>query len=180
MLVGAKVSKVVFFELLPHGIIALRNHDVPDAQQQTVVPANDIAGSLAVECKQYAVDKKWTDANNCADRLAQHDAKTAKALKAQYKQELENDLTLGHISESVNKGRHTTVGAFLHPLPDTEGAVVDTPGLREIGLWELPINALDDCFPELREVRPGCRFADCAHVGEPGCAVRRAVEALTS
>ena len=78
--------------------------DVPDAaQQQTVVPSDDIAGSLAVECKQYAVDKKWTDANNCADRLAQHDAKTAKALKAQYRQELENELTLGHISEAVNK-----------------------------------------------------------------------------
>lgn len=86
-------------------------------------------------------------------------------------------LRVSEISESVNKGRHTTVGAFLHPLPDTEGAVVDTPGLREIGLWELPINALDDCFPELREVRPGCRFADCAHVREPGCAVRQAVEA---
>lgn len=84
-------------------------------------------------------------------------------------------LKVSEISESVNKGKHTTVGAFLHPLP-TEGAVVDTPGLREIGLWELPIEHLDDCFPELRAVRAGCRFADCAHVAEPGCAVRAAVE----
>lgn len=86
-------------------------------------------------------------------------------------------LRVSEISESVNKGRHTTVGAFLHPLPAGKGAVVDTPGLREIGLWELPIDAFDDCFPELRELRPNCRFADCAHTREPACAVRKAVEA---
>jgi ribosome biogenesis GTPase len=86
-------------------------------------------------------------------------------------------LRVAEISESVNKGRHTTVGAFLHPLPtDVGGAVVDTPGLREIGLWELPLEALDRCFPELREPREQCRFADCAHVGEPACAVRKGVE----
>lgn len=85
-------------------------------------------------------------------------------------------LRVAEISESVNKGRHTTVGAFLHQLPRGEGAVVDTPGLREIGLWELPIEAFDDCFPEIRQARSGCRFADCAHVREPGCAVRSAVQ----
>ena len=86
-------------------------------------------------------------------------------------------LRVSEISESVNKGRHTTVGAFLHPLPAGEGAVVDTPGLREIGLWELPIEAFDECFPEIREVREHCKFADCAHVAEPACAVRKAVAA---
>ncbi len=86
-------------------------------------------------------------------------------------------LRVSEISESVNKGRHTTVGAFLHPLPAGKGAVVDTPGLREIGLWELPVDSFDDCFPELRELRPNCRFADCAHTKEPACAVRKSVEA---
>jgi ribosome biogenesis GTPase len=89
-------------------------------------------------------------------------------------------LRVAEISESVNKGKHTTVGAFLHPLPlPTAGAVVDTPGLREIGLWELPIDQLDDCFPEIRLLRPDCKFADCAHVAEPACAVRKAVEGRT-
>lgn len=86
-------------------------------------------------------------------------------------------LRVSEISESVNKGRHTTVGAFLHPLPSGDGAVVDTPGLREIGLWELPIQDFDGCFPEFRELRANCKFADCAHVAEPGCAVRKAVAA---
>ena len=86
-------------------------------------------------------------------------------------------LRVSEISESVNKGRHTTVGAFLHPLPEKiGGAVVDTPGLREIGMWELPIRELDLCFPEFTELREACRFADCAHVAEPGCAVRLGVE----
>jgi ribosome biogenesis GTPase len=86
-------------------------------------------------------------------------------------------LRVSEISESVNKGRHTTVGAFLHPLPGSDGgAVVDTPGLREIGLWEFPIARLDECFPELRGPSEACRFTDCAHVSEPGCSVRGAVD----
>jgi ribosome biogenesis GTPase len=86
-------------------------------------------------------------------------------------------LRVAEISESVNKGRHTTVGAFLHPLPSaTGGGVVDTPGLREIGMWELPVEELSKCFPEFRDLREKCRFADCAHAAEPGCAVRDAVE----
>ena len=84
------------------------------------------------------------------------------------------DLRVGEISESVNKGRHTTVGAWLHPLPDG-GFVADTPGLREIGMWGLDPRQLDACFPEFRPLTPQCRFADCTHVVEPECAVRDAV-----
>jgi ribosome biogenesis GTPase len=83
-------------------------------------------------------------------------------------------LRVGEISESVNKGRHTTVGASMHPLPGG-GYVVDTPGLREIGLWGLPSTTLDDCFPEMRDRRVDCAFADCRHIAEPGCAIRGAL-----
>ena len=85
------------------------------------------------------------------------------------------NLRVGEISESVNKGRHTTVGALLHPLPDG-GYVVDTPGLREVGMWELLPRDLAACFREFREHSEKCRFADCSHRKEPGCAVRAAVE----
>jgi ribosome biogenesis GTPase len=87
-------------------------------------------------------------------------------------------LRVGEISESVNKGRHTTVGAYLHPLPDG-GYVVDTPGLREVGMWGVPAEELDRCFPELRAVRDGCHFADCTHRTEPGCAVQAGLTAGT-
>jgi ribosome biogenesis GTPase len=83
-------------------------------------------------------------------------------------------LRTGAISESVNKGRHTTVGAFLHPLP-AGGFVVDTPGLREVGTWGIDATDLGDCFPEVRAHAFACRFADCAHRTEPDCAVRDAM-----
>jgi ribosome biogenesis GTPase / thiamine phosphate phosphatase len=84
------------------------------------------------------------------------------------------DLRVGEISESVNKGRHTTVGALLHPLPDS-GFVVDTPGLREVGMWGLASDHLDECFREFRPFIPECKFGNCTHRVEPGCAVRAAV-----
>lgn len=86
------------------------------------------------------------------------------------------NLRVGEISESVNKGRHTTVGGLMLPLPDNAGYVIDTPGLREVGLWALPSEHLDRCFPEIRALSDQCRFADCRHVAEPECAVRAAVE----
>jgi ribosome biogenesis GTPase len=90
------------------------------------------------------------------------------------------DLRVGEISESVNKGRHTTVGGSLHPLPDdgsndTPGYVADTPGLREVGMWALDPEALDRCFPELLPHLNQCRFGDCTHRVEPDCAVRDAL-----
>ena len=88
-------------------------------------------------------------------------------------------LRVGAISESVNKGRHTTVGALMLPLPGGVGYVVDTPGLREVGLWALPPEHLDRCFPEIRALSGGCRYADCRHIAEPECAVRAAVDAGT-
>lgn len=87
-------------------------------------------------------------------------------------------LRVGAISESVNKGRHTTVGAVMLALPGPDdGYVIDTPGLREIGLWSLDAIDLDRCYPEMREHRERCRFSDCRHVAEPECAVRDAVRA---
>ncbi len=84
------------------------------------------------------------------------------------------DLRVGEISSAVNKGRHTTVGADMHPLPDG-GFVLDTPGLREVGVWKLDQRHLDRCFAEFRPHLGHCRFADCLHRAEPDCAVRSAV-----
>ncbi len=80
------------------------------------------------------------------------------------------------ISESVNKGRHTTVGSRLIPLPDgDDGYLVDTPGLREVGMWGLPSTSLDQCFPEFKPFLGECKFQDCQHISEPGCAIRAAL-----
>jgi ribosome biogenesis GTPase len=73
------------------------------------------------------------------------------------------------------RGRHTTTRRELLPLPG--GALLlDTPGLREVGLW-LGDEELGDLFPEIETLARSCRFRDCTHEREPGCAVRAAVEA---
>lgn len=83
-------------------------------------------------------------------------------------------LAVGSISEAVGKGRHTTRVAQLHPLSGG-GMVADTPGLREIGLWEVDPGELEFAFVEFQPFLHHCRFPDCTHTHEPGCAVRQAV-----
>jgi len=84
----------------------------------------------------------------------------------------------GDVSAAVHKGRHTTTSAELHPLTAPGGGyVADTPGLRELGLWQIPDADLAWCFPEMRPHLGGCGFNDCRHLGEPRCAVRAAVAA---
>jgi len=73
------------------------------------------------------------------------------------------------------KGRHTTTARQLHPLPGG-GVLVDTPGIRAVGLWVDP-DAVTASFDDVEELAEGCRFTDCAHDTEPDCAVRAAVEA---
>lgn len=85
------------------------------------------------------------------------------------------NLRVGQVSAAYGKGRHTTVGGYLIKLPHA-ASVADTAGLREVGIWMVPPNELPDCFPEFRPVMDNCRFSDCAHLAEPGCAVRAAVE----
>lgn len=86
-------------------------------------------------------------------------------------------LRVASVSDAVQKGRHTTVSAQLVPL-ECGGYVADTPGLRELGLWDVPGSELDACFPEFRPYLGTCRFGNsCTHTHEPGCAVREAVDA---
>jgi len=84
-------------------------------------------------------------------------------------------LKVGSLSESSGKGRHTTSTAELMPLP-YGGFVVDTPGLKEFGVWEATIGELEAAFPEIASRAADCRFTDCTHRNEPECAVLAAVE----
>jgi ribosome biogenesis GTPase / thiamine phosphate phosphatase len=84
----------------------------------------------------------------------------------------------GAVSETLHKGRHTTTSAELHPLGAPGGGyVADTPGLRELGLWQVPAEELAWCFPEMRDHLGRCAFNDCRHLTEPRCAVLAAVAA---
>jgi ribosome biogenesis GTPase len=72
------------------------------------------------------------------------------------------------------KGRHTTTHRELVVLP-SGACLIDTPGIRELGLW-LGVGAIDSAFPEIEAAAEDCRFRDCRHEAEPGCAVAAAVE----
>ena len=72
----------------------------------------------------------------------------------------------------VNKGQHTTVVRRLIPLGDGCSYVADTPGWKSLALWDTQPEELDGYFPEIRPLVADCRFNDCTHVKEPGCAVR--------
>jgi ribosome biogenesis GTPase len=84
-------------------------------------------------------------------------------------------LKVGSISESTGKGRHTTTRAELMPLP-YGGFVVDTPGLKEFGVWEPSPEQLRGAFAEIESLSVGCRFPNCSHTHEPDCPVRSAVD----
>lgn len=83
-------------------------------------------------------------------------------------------LAVSHVSETTEKGRHTTVVRRLFPL-DGGGYVADLPGIRILSLWDIEPEELDGYFPELRPLVSECQFNDCTHVNEPGCAVKQAV-----
>lgn len=86
------------------------------------------------------------------------------------------ELRTGEICRTTGKGRHTTTAARLVRVPGHRGHVVDTPGVREFGLVGIPPREIELQFPEL-PVPGRCRFDDCRHVSEPGCAVRAGLAA---
>lgn len=81
---------------------------------------------------------------------------------------------INEVRLSDAKGRHTTTSRQLFVLP-TGALMIDTPGMRELQLWGTS-GGLSAAFPEIGALAVDCRFADCTHVSEPGCAVMRAVE----
>ncbi|MGC8732225.1 MAG: ribosome small subunit-dependent GTPase A [Halothiobacillaceae bacterium] len=85
------------------------------------------------------------------------------------------EVAVGEISEHSQEGRHTTRTSTLYHLP-SGGDVVDAPGVRDFGVWAMTPEAVLRGFAEIQEAAQACRFANCTHRMEPGCAVKQAVE----
>lgn len=85
-------------------------------------------------------------------------------------------LRTGEISEKVRRGKQTTVAGVMIPLGGG-GYLVDTPGFSEVGLWGIDVRELASCFPDMRPYIGECKYADCRHTGEPGCAMTASVKA---
>jgi ribosome biogenesis GTPase len=80
------------------------------------------------------------------------------------------------ISEALRAGQHTTTDARLYHLPGNSGMLIDTPGFQEFGLAHLTPGVIERAFPDLKPYLGHCRFYNCTHLIEPGCAVRSAVD----
>lgn len=83
-------------------------------------------------------------------------------------------MDVGDIREDDSRGRHTTTHRHLFRL-ESGGMVIDTPGMRSIGMWDVS-SGLGEAFSDIEELMTQCRFADCGHHTEPGCAVKNALE----
>lgn len=88
----------------------------------------------------------------------------------------EMDIKIGDISYVHNKGKHTTTFAQMYRIDAVDGFIIDTPGIKEFGLIQYSKEEIRDYFPEIRQYNNCCRFDNCLHVHEPGCAVLKAVE----
>jgi len=82
---------------------------------------------------------------------------------------------IDELSAATDEGRHTTTSTTLHPLPGG-GALVDSPGVRDLELVIRDPTAIGPLFRDIRAIAGDCRFANCLHLQEPGCAVKEAVE----
>lgn len=85
------------------------------------------------------------------------------------------ELKTGEISDWSDKGKHTTTFAEMFQLP-FGGYLIDTPGIRELGVFDIEKQELGRLFPEIRKLMSNCRFHNCRHINEPGCAVLNALE----
>jgi ribosome biogenesis GTPase len=86
-----------------------------------------------------------------------------------------SSLAIGEIVQRTRKGSHTTTTTHLIPL-DGGGFCIDTPGIKSFGIWDLKMDEISAYFPEIFALSAECKFPDCAHLNEPGCAVKKAVE----
>ena len=85
------------------------------------------------------------------------------------------ELKTSHISEANKQGKHTTTFAEMHSL-GFGGYIIDTPGVRGFGLVDLEDVEISHLFPEIFKFQSECKFSDCKHLEEPGCAVRKAIQ----
>lgn len=85
------------------------------------------------------------------------------------------DVATGEVSGKTGKGKHTTTGTSLL-IWDADSYIIDTPGIRSLGVEQIPREEIRFLFPEFQELSQECRFSDCLHINEPGCAIKQALE----
>ena len=86
------------------------------------------------------------------------------------------DARTGEISQAHNKGMHTTTFSEMYPVDQAGGYLIDTPGIKGFGTFDMEVEEIGHYFPEIFEASADCKYGNCTHRQEPGCAVLKAVE----
>jgi len=89
---------------------------------------------------------------------------------------LKHPLKTGEISKKTGKGSHVTSVTHMYRIPDSDGFLIDSPGVWEYGLWKMDEHEIAAGFPEIHQQLGYCKFSNCTHTHEPGCRIKAAVE----
>lgn len=158
-------------------VIVLTKVDCCDDQQEMIDKARSLDPLLEVvavnSLDSSSVNnlKPWCGTGNTVAFLGSSGVGKSTLINTLSGEEIQRTNT---IREDDDKGRHTTTGRSLHLLPGG-GLLLDTPGMRELQLVDCE-QGVEDTFPEIIELASQCKFSDCSHQSEPGCAVRAAIE----
>ena len=161
-------------------VVVLNKADVlaPEARDEAVATLRAVAGDAPIESiiarTGDGIDRlrRWLTEGKTVALLGPSGAGKSTIVNALVG---ESRLPTGEVREIDNRGRHTSVHRQLVLVP-TGGLLIDTPGLRELQLWDAGASVAD-IFADIAALGESCRFRDCRHDREPGCAVRAAVEA---
>jgi len=158
-------------------VVVLTKADLADdpggavARIAPVAPGVDVVVTSAVDGRGIDTLRAYTAGNRTIALIGASGAGKSRLVNALVGEDVQ---ATAAVRERDQRGRHTTTARELVLIPGG-GVVVDTPGLRAVSLWDAD-DGFAQAFADIEELAPHCRFADCAHRSEPGCAVAAAVE----
>ena len=159
-------------------VVILNKSDVHPDPALAVAEASDVAGDAAVHAVSAATGASVDDVSrylSAGTTLAFLGPSGAGKSSLVNRLIGVDALATGEVREWDARGRHTSVHRQMLVAP-SGGVIIDTPGMRELQLWDVD-EGVDETFDEIAELAPECRFRDCSHDAEPGCAVKAAVAA---